>query len=148
MRRILTAVLLVFFYCGVSYAAGSSVTKVTDESVADPFGMKWAYVGDSSTGAFPSLTVSANVAPGWIESVCVDFDNTTPPSAVVITVTNNQGVAVLVSDSLTASGCVNAETATTKVHPSLVPVAGGFTIALTTNSTNSAKLNLVVNGVD
>lgn len=147
MQRILTAVLLVFLSCGISLAAGSSVTKVTDEGVGEPFGMKWAFVADSATGAFPTLTVGAKVSPGWIESVCVDFDGTTPPNAVVVTVTNAQGVAILVSNSLTASGCVTSGNAATAVHESIVPVAGGFTVGLSTNTTNSAQLNLVVNGL-
>lgn len=147
MQRILTAVLLVFLSCGISLAAGSSVTKVTDEGIAEPYGMKWAFVADDTTAAFPTLTVNPNIGPGWIESICVEFDGTTPPDAVVVTLTNAQGVAVLVSNSLTASGCVNAGNAATVVHESIIPVAGGFTIGLTTNTTNSAELNLVVNGL-
>lgn len=147
MRRILTAVLMVFFYCGISFAAGSSVTKVTDESVAEPYGMKWAFVADDTTAAFPTLTVNANIGPGWIESICVEFDGTTPPDAAVVTLTNAQGVDVLVSNSLTASGCVNAGNAATAVHESIIPVAGGYSITVTTNTTNEAELNLIVNGL-
>jgi len=147
MQRILTAVLLVFLSCGISLAAGSSVTKVTDEGVAAPYGMKWAFVADHTAATFPTLTVGAKVSPGWIESICIDFDGTTPPDAIVMTLTNAQGVAVLVSNSLTASGCVNSGNAATAVHESLIPVAGGFSIALTTNTTVDAALNLVVNGL-
>lgn len=146
MSRFLITMFLFFAMAVSANAAGQDTEQLTPQSVAPPFGVTWHLTADDTTTAFDTITVDDSYGLNWLESVCVSFPYTTDPDALVVTVKNAQGVEVLVSGSLSSGDCLSAETAATKKHPTLVPVAGGFTIELTTNTTASAELNLTVNG--
>lgn len=145
MKRILLAVVFMFV-SSMAFAAGQDTERLTDRSVVPPFGVTWHLTADSATAALDTITVDSTYGFSWLESVCVYFPYTTDPDALVVTVKNGQGIAVLTSASLSSGDCLSSETASVKKHQSLVPVAGGFTIELSTNTTNSAELNIVANG--
>ena len=136
---VLAVVAAVALFAGQAFAAGSGVVRYSDRDRDQPYGMVWEFTADDATAAVPTLTVPS--LTGYISAIDVEFDGTPPPDSVTLAITSANNTPILTSAALTAAGRV------TTTGGAQIPVAGGFKIAVTTNTTNSAKFKLIVYGL-
>jgi len=112
-------------------AASGSISGLADSSVC---GISWEATADASAATFVSQTIPrATVSGGFLSSISAKFDGTPPPSALTVTVSDRLGI-VKATSSFAASG--------TDVISPAVPFVGPLTVALSGNSTNSAKVTV------
>ena len=103
-----------------------------------PIGLPFEFTADAADGLIPSHEFSK--VSGGLLGFTVVFDGTTPPNSLTILPQTVDGVSLAgFFDSLifTASGQVLTS------NGSPIPVAGGLTLVLSGNTTNSAKAKII-----
>ena len=96
------------------------------------YGISWEATADASAATFVNQTISkSTIGGGFLPSISAKFDDTTPPDALTVTVSDRLGI-VKATSTFTASG-------TDALSPP-VQFVGPLTVALSCNTTNSAKV--------
>jgi len=96
------------------------------------YGISWEATADASLATFVNQTISkSTIGGGFLASISAKFDGTTPPSGLTVTVSDRLGI-VKATSTFTASG-------TDALSPA-VQFVGPLTVALSGNTTNSAKV--------
>lgn len=120
--------------------AGTTTTTLVrghiDGSLNPQVAYEVNFTADASNAAFVNGSVPSNVA-GLIDDIGIIFDGTTPPNTVTISITDGYGRVVYSASSITATqakGLVDVP----------VPIVNGLSIALSANTTNSAKVKIIV----
>jgi len=121
------------------FAAGSWATLANRDGYLEgafnkPIGIAREFTADASAATIPAYAIGS--LSGFITAIDVEFDAVAPPNSATVTVSTANGIAVISGSALTASGRITLS--------SPVPVAGGFIITVTGNTTNSAKAKVVV----
>jgi hypothetical protein len=139
MKRIVFLTMaMVLLTTGQAFAVGSWTAYSTREgylqgSFNKPVGLVREFTADASAATIPDLTIDD--LSGHLVAIDVEFDGTTAPNALVVTVKSATGTTLLTSASLTASGRVTVT--------SPIPFADGLLVSFSTNTTNSAKAKVV-----
>ena len=95
------------------------------------YGVSWEATADASAATFAEQTIPKdNIGGGFLPSISAKFDDTTPPDALTVTVSDRLGI-VKATSTFTASG-------TDALSPA-VQFVGPLTVALSDNTTNGAK---------
>ena len=95
-----------------------------------------SFTADASTGAFPVFSMPSDLG-GIVMDTSVVFDGTTPPNALTFTIRDGYGLTIDTATGITAS--------TTRGRLSQnTPFANGGTITLSGNTTNSAKVKVIL----
>ena len=101
---------------------------------AQPAGIVNSFTADSSAHTIPDwdkmIDDNLKNLSRIISAVRVLFDGTTPPNSLTVTVKDGIGVTIA-SGTLTATGIISMDTP--------VQTAGGMSVTLTGNTTNSAE---------
>ena len=95
-------------------------------------GISWEATADASDHTFLNQTIlKTTIGGGFLGAISAKFDGSVPPSALTVTVSDRLGI-VKATAAFAASG-------TESLTP-IVPFVGPLTVALSNNSTNSAKV--------
>lgn len=99
------------------------------------FALSAVFTADASAATVPDLSL-AHFETAFLTDIGVVFDGTTPPDTVTVTVKDADGLQAFQEASITASGRVVVSD-----RPSL---AGGCSVAISGNTTNSAKARVTL----
>ena len=106
---------------------------VLDNIESGLLGVSKTFTADASAATVPVGYVK-DVA-GLLAGLDVEFDGTATPDSVTVVVKTTNGITLLTSSALTASGRVECTP--------MIPFAGGLSYTVTTNTVNSAKATVV-----
>jgi len=100
------------------------------------FAVASTFTADAAAATVPSLAIT-DMSPAFLADMSVIFDGTTPPDSATIVITDIDGATVYTETAIAATGRFVIDD-----RPSLI---GGCNIAVSGNTTNSAKAKIVLN---
>jgi hypothetical protein len=139
---------LIIFLCALFFpcwtqAAGSWSTATLDRGNIDNalnpvIGIVTEFTADASTGSIPIGNLLG--IAGLLVDVGIVYDETTPPDAVTIAITDKYGATLVPATAKASPGGRLG----TSVITSLIPFADGLKITITNNTTHSAKAKIIL----
>jgi len=99
-----------------------------------PIGLAKSFVADAADHTIPADEIVPDVS-GLLTGIDVEFDADDPPDALVVAIKSIGGITLVTGAELTASGRI-------AVSPP-IDVCGGYKIATSANTTNSAAATIV-----
>lgn len=100
------------------------------------FAVASTFTADAAAATVPSLAIT-DMSSAFLFDMSVIFDGTTPPNSITIAITDIDGATVHTQSAITATGRFVIDDC-----PSLI---GGCSVAVSGNTTNSAKAKIVLN---
>jgi len=104
-----------------------------DGEFAQPIGLVKEFTASADLATIPVELVPDE--SGFLVGIDVVFDATTPPNSVVVAFQSIDGVVLYTPAAKTASGRIEIDPA--------IPFVGGYKLAPTGNTTNSAKAKII-----
>ena len=121
-------------------AVGKLITGTVDRTLSYTKAWEVSLTADASDALFPVYSLPSDFA-GMISDISVVFDGTTPPNSLTCLTKDGYGLTIHSVGPITAStgrGLLDAN----------VAVVGGGSITVTGNTTNSAKVKVILYLID
>ena len=110
-----------------------------DNSLNAKRAFEFDFTADAAAATFPATGTAAQFGDigAIIDDIGVIFDGTTAPDSLTIIITDGYGAVIYSATALTATQARGLLMQT-------IPVVNGFTVTLSGNTTNSAKVKIIV----